>query len=682
MDLSRFLKPKTIAVFGGVEAAEVIRQSGKMGFDGEIWPVHPKKEEVGGLKCFKSLSDLPAAPDAAYIAVNRNLTIELVRELAEMGCGGAVCYATGFTEAGEEGAALARELVEASGDMMILGPNCYGVLNYLDGVMLWPDQQGGKRVENGVAIVTQSSNVAFNLTLQNKALPIAYMQSLGVRLKYDLPEAIRCFADDDNVTAIGLHIEGIANPQAFEEAVLYARERGKPIVAIKIGRSEAAQKIAMSHTASLTGADALMDALFARLAIARVKSLDVFIETLKILHVAGPVGGMRCSALSTSGGDCSLIVDAADELALDFPEMSPEAVAGLKDYVHPSIDVANPLDYQLFDWRDEERLYQQFKKFMEVGYDFNISLLDFPRLDRCSDADWQFSKNGFIRAAAELGGHCAILSAMPENMTEAVAEELIEKGIVPLAGIDNGLAAIEAAAKIGMAWKEEAKDPLLSPPATPVCAEQAVSLNEAESKAALSAYGVQVPSHKVVKTADEAVAAASAIGYPVIAKVLGVDHKTDIGGVKLNLKDEAAVRRAIDEMTGLADAFLIEAMVADMVAEIIVGVNSDAQFGPCLVVGAGGVMVELLKDSASLLLPTTKDEILNALNGLKTAPLFHGFRGRPKADLEAAADAVLAISNYVIDNKDKVYELDVNPLMLLPEGKGAVAVDALVRLAK
>ncbi|MES0362213.1 MAG: CoA-binding protein, partial [Anaerolineales bacterium] len=299
MSFERLLNPRTIAAFGGANAQEVIRQSDRMGFQGEIWPVHPKKTEILGRRVYRSVEDLPGIPDAAYIGVNRYQTIDIVRDLAARNAGGAVCYATGFIEAGEEGTELQEQLLEASGDMPLIGPNCYGLLNYLNGAMLWPDQQGGRRVEEGVAIITMSSNVGFNLTMQRRGLPIAYMVSLGNRLKFDLHDAIRIFAEQENVTALGLFVETMPDPNAFQEAVNVARELGKPIVAMKVGRSEAAQKMVVSHTASLAGSDVLVSALFERLGVARVDSLEALIEALKVLHVLGPLNGGRIGAMST-----------------------------------------------------------------------------------------------------------------------------------------------------------------------------------------------------------------------------------------------------------------------------------------------------------------------------------------------------------------------------------------------
>jgi acyl-CoA synthetase (NDP forming) len=672
------MRPRSIAVFGGSWAHEVIRQCDLVGYEGEIWPVHPKKTEVLGRRVYASVADLPDSPDAAYVAVNRNLTIDIVRDLAARGAGGAICYATGFTEAGAEGAELERQLRDACGDMPLVGPNCYGLLNYLDGAMLWPDQQGGRRVDSGIALITMSSNVAFNLTMQRRGLPIAYVVSLGNKLKFDLHDAIRTFAQEERVSAIGLYVEGISDPAAFEAAVLAARELGKPIVAIKTGRSEAAQKIVLSHTASLAGSDELISALFARAGVARVNSMEELMEALKVLHTLGPLGGGRVGAMSTSGGDLSLVGDAMIGTDLSMPALSPEGAARVAATVHERVVVANPLDYQMFDWNDEDRLAATFSAFVSNDFDVSLCLLDFPRDDKCDPSTWDGARDGFIRAARDTGAKTGILSTFTDTMPEPLAEQLIEQGIVPLAGIDTGMAGIQAAVTIGAAWRRQPDAPLLAAGGAPDGGIRV--LDEAESKRRLAEHGVVVPESRVVVDAASAVAAAEEIGFPVVVKALGVAHKTELGAVALNLADGAAVSAAVERMSDLAGRFLIERMIEGAVAELIVGVARDEQFGPYVVVGAGGILVELMKDSRSLLLPLARETVLETLEGLACAPLLHGFRGAPPADVDAAADAVLAVARYVQEDPAAIAELDINPLLIMAKGHGVVAADALLTL--
>ncbi|HID06473.1 MAG TPA: CoA-binding protein, partial [Armatimonadetes bacterium] len=286
-DLSRLLRPRSIAVIGGGAWCEqAILQCKKTDFDGNVWAVHPKAKTVAGLQAFPNLESLPGPPDAAFIGINRHATIEAVQLLAKMGAGGAVCFASGFAEASEQdqtGTQLQAELLSAAGAMPILGPNCYGFINALDGALLWPDQHGCRPQENGVAILTQSSNIAVNLTMQNRALPIAYVVACGNMAQISQAEIAMGLLDDPRVTAIGLHIEGFSDLRAWEALATKAHEKGIPLVALKVGRSEQAQAATISHTASLAGGNTGAQALLARLGIARVDSLSSLLETLKLL---------------------------------------------------------------------------------------------------------------------------------------------------------------------------------------------------------------------------------------------------------------------------------------------------------------------------------------------------------------------------------------------------------------
>ena len=678
MSFERLLKPRTIAVFGGAQAQEVIRQSDRMGYNGEIWPVHPKKTEILGRTVYRSVEDLPGSPDAAYLGVNRNLTIDIVGDLAARDAGGAVCYATGFVEAGREGSELQKRLLEASGDMPLVGPNCYGLLNYIDGAMLWPDQQGGRQVDEGVAIITMSSNVGFNLTMQRRGLPIAYLISLGNKLKFDLHDAIHTFARQDRVTALGLFLETMPDPKAFQEAVNVARKLGKPIVAVKVGRSKVAQKMVVSHTASLAGSEALASALFERLGVARVNSLEALMEALKVLHVLGPLNGGRIGAMSTSGGDLTLLADAMGP-DLSMPPLSEKVEQMLRAKVHERVVAANPFDYQMFNWDDEEHMAEKFTAFLSEDFDVSLCLLDYPRQDLCDQSSWGGAERGFVRAAQQTGTKAAVLATFSDTMSESVAARLMKDGVALLAGIDAGIAGIQAAVDIGAAWRRPPSPPLL----TSVGQRQdgAVKvLDEAESKELIARYGVPIPSARVVDSAREAVVAAGELGYPVAVKALGFAHKTEVGGIRLGLGSAAAVSAAVLEMSDLCESYLIEKMVDGVVAELIVGVARDEQFGPYLLVGGGGILVELMKDSVSLLMPTTREQVLQALGQLKCAPLFNGFRGAPPADLNGAVEVILAVASMVENAPSSIVELDINPLMLLAEGQGVVAADALIKI--
>lgn len=676
--LDRLLHPRRIAVIGGASAAEVIRQCDRMGYAGEIWPVHPNKAEIGCHRAYPGLDALPGVPDAAFVGVNRHATIDVVRTLAAMGAGGAVSYASGFREVGAEGEALQTALVEAAGAMPVLGPNCYGFINALDGALLWPDHHGATRVECGVAFVTQSSNIAINLTMNRRGLPIAFMVAVGNQAMVGLAEAIEALAADDRVTAIGLHVEGIADPAALARAVETAHRRGVSVVALKAGRSEMGSRIAMTHTASLAGSHRVTSAFLKRIGIAEVGSIPALIETLKLLHLGGPLPGRRLVSLSCSGGEASLMSDAAEAHGLDLPAYPPEAEAKIRATCNPLVTVSNPFDYHTFDWGNRERLADTFSAVMEAGQDLTVLVLDWPRPELGPAPAWDASAYAIMDAHARTGRRAALIATLPECLPETWGAALVAGGVAPLCGIADGLEAIAAAARLGTSAPR--------PVATPVARRpgRAVALTEPAAKAELARFGVAVPRSQVVKTREAAIAAAEKIGWPVVAKAVGADltHKTELGAVILNLRDPGALAAAYDRLAPLGEAVLIEAMVTDAVAELIVGVARDPVIGLHLVVGSGGVLAELVADTSIVLLPAERADVEAAIGALKVAKHIDGWRGKPTGDLAAAVDAVLAIARFAQANADRLDGLDVNPLMVRPAGLGAVAADALVMLVE
>ncbi|MFC0805836.1 acetate--CoA ligase family protein [Ensifer sp. P24N7] len=680
--LDRLIRPRSIAVFGGKEARRVIEQCDKMGFAGDIWPVHPREEEILGRRCYRSVSDLPGAPDASFVGVNRALTIEIIRDLAARGAGGAVCYASGFREAANEladGNDLQEALVAAAGDMPIVGPNCYGFINMLDGALLWPDQHGMLRVERGVAILTQSSNIACNISMQKRGLPLAYVMTAGNQAQTGLSDIACAVLEDPRVTAVGLHIEGFDSIEALERLAARARELGKPVVTLKVGKSEAAQLATVSHTASLAGNDRVSSALLARLGIGRVDTLPELLETLKLLHLHGPLPSADISSMSCSGGEASLMADAGVRRKVNFRALREEQRQPLRESLGEMVTIANPLDYHTFVWGNREKQTAAFTAMMRGGYALNLIVLDFPRLDRCDAADWVTTCEAIIDATKATGAVAGIVASLGENMPEETALSLVSAGVVPFFGIDEALAAIETAAAIGAIWAKPAAPPLLR--SRPEGGE-IVTLSEAEAKAELAAAGVIIPGGRSAATVEEAAAAAEALGFPVVLKGLGVAHKTEAGAVKVNLTSRQEVITAARGMAAVASGYLVEKMIARPVAELIVGAMRDAVAGPVLTIGAGGILVELLEDSAILTLPVTEEMIRDAIAGLKIAKLLDGYRGNPKGDIAALAGTVAAAASYVVANASKLEELDINPIMVLPDGHGAVAADALIRRRK
>ncbi|MGB4075126.1 acetate--CoA ligase family protein [Pseudomonas sp.] len=680
-NLNRLLHPKSIAVAGGSVAAEVIRQCRKIGFQGEIWPINPRREEIEGLPCYADVASLPGVPDAAFLAVPREESIPLVAGLAARGAGGVVCYASGFAEVGGDGIELQRQLLEAAGDLALVGPNCYGLLNYLDGCALWPDHQGGQRVERGVAIITQSGNLALNLSLQQHHLPVAYIMALGNKAVTDFEHLIDALLEDPRVTAIGLHIEGLSDVAAFSRAAHKALQRGIPVIALKAGASDIGAALTASHTSSLAGPDALYDALFKRLGIARVEDLADFLETLKLLHVCGALPGRRVGALACSGGDASLLADLGQSAGIIYPTLNPASRDALGNVLGPLVPLHNPLDYQTYIWGNVPALTDCFTAMATADTDLSLLVMDFPDSQQDSIEGWDESVTGFIQAHQRVRKPAIFVSGMAELMNGPAARRLLAAGIAPMQGMREALRAIAAAARIGERRAQLMTVEPLNPP-TALRAGEAGMLDEYTAKRQLAAYGLAIPTGHLVSRLEEALQAAELIGYPVVLKAVSstLAHKTELGAVKLNLRDAQQLAGAFSELAASFEQFLVEKMAAGVVAELLVGVTRDPQFGLALTLGAGGILVELLADARTLLLPTSRKEIEQALRGLRSFALLDGYRGRPKADIAALVDAVEAIARYAEANAEHLLELDVNPLLALEHG--AVAVDALVRLVQ
>lgn len=669
--LERLLRPRSIAVIGGgTWCRNVVRECRKAGFDGDLWPVHPSRDEIEGVQAVRSVDELPSAPDAVFIGVNRNATIEVVGSLARLGAGGAICFASGFSEATREladGADLQAALVEAAGDMPILGPNCYGFLNALDGATLWPDQHGLTPVESGVAIIAQSSNIALNLTMQTRGLPIAYLMTAGNQAQTGLSAIGNALLDDDRVTAIGLYIEGLDDLAAFEAFARRAHTLGKPVVALKIGRSEASQAATVSHTASLAGSTAGSDALFKRLGIARVDSLPALLETLKLVHVAGPLASANIASMSCSGGEASLIADTAVGRDVTFPELTADQRTALADALGPKVALANPLDYHTYIWGDEAAMSRCYAAMMLGDISLGLVILDIPRRDRCDPEAWLMVFDAVETAQKTSGKQMAILSSLPELMPEEIATDLIARGIVPLCGFDEALSAIEAAALFS---KPLPAEPVHIP--APVLAPRL--LEEKDAKALLASHGLRIPASKSADTPAAAAQAAEEIGFPVVLKGTGIAHKTEAGAVVLNLVTACEVHQAAETMP--TATFLVEEMVTGTLAELLVGVVRDPAHGYVLTLAAGGTLTELLEDSASLVLPVCDDDIRRALGTLRIGRVLQGYRGMPPCDLDAIVDAVQAVQALALGAP--VEEVEINPLLC---GRDfAIAADALVRL--
>jgi len=698
--LTRLLAPRSVAMIGGRPAELAIEQCRRLGYEGEMWAVHPTRTDLAGVPCVPSVDDLPGVPDAALVAVNRHATVEAVGRLAAIGAGAAVCYASGFAEIGPDGAALQEALVAAADGMPVLGPNCYGTVSATVGAALWPDQQGCRRTDRGVALVTQSGNIGLDLTLQTRPMPIAHMLTLGNQADVGIEECLEALVGDPAVTAVGLHVEALHDVPRFVAACRLASRRGVPVVALKTGSSTRGAEIAASHTSSMVGSDEAYQALFCRAGVRRVRSVPELLDTLHVLDRLGGLPGNRIVSLSCSGGEASIVADRCEGLDLSLPEFDGARVDRIRTALGDPrkaalVSVSNPFDYHTFIWGDPERLLATFTEAVtrepDGSPDAALLVLDFPPEDPASDLDassWWPTLEAFGAACMVTGTPGVVAASMAENLPLTVEASAVDVGLVPVRGIDEALVGLEAAAW----WGRRVDGP---PPASLPARATApsgrvggtwVTLPEAEAKVVLAGYGVPVPVGEVVGV-EEAAAAADRMGWPVVVKAVGVDHKTEVDGVAVGLTDAAEVTgaaRQIGLATG-AGRVLVEAQVGGPAGggpvgwpvELLVTVRRADPVGWLLTVGSGGILVEVLADTRSLLLPATDDDIRGALQALAIRPLLDGHRGRPGVDLDAVVDVIKRIGAAALAVEGLV-EVEVNPLMATAEG--ATVVDVLMQV--
>ena len=673
-DLTRLLKPKSIAVIGGgAWCASIISAAKQIGFDGPLHPVHPTGKQIAGHKSLRSLEEVPGPIDAAFIGVNRHATLDVVAQLRRLKAGGAICFASGFSEAAAEDAAaqdLQAALIEAAGEIPILGPNCYGFVNAFDGCAIWPDQHGCSRVQRGVAILTQSSNIAINLTMQNRGLPIGYMLTCGNQAQTAQTDIALQLLDDERVTAIGLHIEGFGNLRGWEALAQKARTKGVTLIALKSGVSQQAQAAAVSHTASLTGSDTGADAFLQRLGIRRARSLPVFLESLKLAHQFGPLSSNRIASISCSGGEAALAADTAQGTGLIFPPLNPRQAKDLSAALGPMVAMANPLDYHTYIWRDQAAMTQAWAAMADDEIAMTLLVSDYPRADLCDASDWECVTQAAIEATRRTGRPFAVVASLAELLPEQTAKTLMDHGVGAIHGLDHGLEALDVMSRP------------MAPPAEPVLLpginRDAELVDEQSAKLALAAHGLTIPPSVVVTDRSTAGQAAADIGFPVALKTLGLAHKTGANGLALGLNTRAEVEIAAPR---LADGpLLVERMVAGTLVEVLVGVTRDPAHGFVLTLGAGGTMTDVLRDRASLLIPATRTEVTARLKDLNIAPLLEGFRGNPPVDLDALLAAIDAVQAYVLANAERVEEVEINPLICTQDN--AIAADALIRKAQ
>ncbi len=580
-NLTRLLSPRHIAFVGGRDAEVAIKEAERRGFRGAIWAVNPRRDALGGHPCHRALADLPEAPDAVFLAVPAPAAVEAVAELARMGAGGIVCYTAGFREAGAAGADLERRLIEAAGDMALIGPNCYGLINYLDGAALWPFAHGGTCPGWGAAIITQSGMLSSDITMAQRSLPLTHMISGGNQSVLTIEDFVDHLADHPAVRAIGIHIEGLRDVHAFEAACLKALDRGVPVVALKTGSSRIGASLTVSHTGSLSGADDLHNALFAagssasrtrRNLLKRYFSAGYRGETVS---PGSPVRAAWRITQRSSGWTFRLRRERTGRTGRD---------------VAPIATVSNPWTTPPI-WGQPETTGPVFDRAIALSKaDAAVLVQDYPA-DGLDESKVYYLNDAiaFSEAARRHGIPAAICATLPENLDAGTREMLIARGVAPMQGIDESLNAMAAAAR----WSAmNARLSMARPqPLLPAVERRDVRMiEEAEGKARLRTLGMTVPEGRIA-AGDMASAVAVEIGFPVVLKMMGprLAHKSEAGAVALGLESAERVTQVVAEMrsavsacdpAALTDRFLVEKMAAKPVAELILSVRSDPQFGP------------------------------------------------------------------------------------------------------
>ncbi|MFE9113010.1 acetate--CoA ligase family protein [Streptomyces collinus] len=686
-DLDRFFRPRTVAVIGASDAAgrpntgitrQLVDWAERVG--ARLHPVHPSRPSVFGIPCSPSVAGLPEQVDLAVVLVGDPLPV--IEELAEAKTRFAVVFASGFAETGPEGEAAQRRLtaaVERSG-LRLLGPN-----TNLNAFERFRDDLEGP----AIALITQSGH---------QGRPVFALQELGIRLSHwaptgneadlDSADFLAWFAEQPEVGAIACYLEGLKDGRSFLLAADRAARRGVPVVAVKVGRTETGARTAASHTGKLTGADAVVDAALRQYGVIRVDGLDELQDTAALLARARPPRADGVVVYSISGGTGAHVADLATAAGLSLPELSEARQAELHQWIPEYLSVANPVDNGGHPVGDERgrKIIDAILGDPAVGVLICPVTGPFPPLSDRLVRD-------LVDAAEQTDKLVCVVWGSPVGTEPAYREVLLGSSrVATFRTVGNCLTAVRAylahhrfTAAYRSPFDEAPRTPSPSYRKAQALMQPGRQLSEHAAKQLLRAYGIRVPREQLVTSAAAAVRAAGLVGYPVVMKASGarIAHKTELGLVKIGLTSASQVRDAYRELTDIAryeDVALDGVLVCQMVeqgVEMVVGVAHDDLFGPTVTVGLGGVLVEVLRDTAVGVPPFGEGQARDMLAGLRGRALLDGVRGRPAADLDALVEVVLRVQRMALELGGQLAELDINPLMVLPQGQGAVALDAL-----
>ncbi|MFK4489873.1 acetate--CoA ligase family protein [Bradyrhizobium sp. USDA 336] len=690
--IERLIRPRSIAVIGA--SADPSKTSGrpvsylrKHGFAGAIYPVNPKVKEIGGLACYPDIASLPDVPDVGLVLLGAEWAHVAVRELSARGVAAAIVLASGFTEIGAEGAARQQQLMQAAGSMRLLGPNTIGLVNLTDNIVL--SASGALAMDHfpagPVGLVSQSGGIlgAILSRAAARGVGLSKLVSTSNEADLDLADFIDFLADDNATKVIALYIEAIRNPARFREAVLKARDAGKPIVAFKIGRSEAGAKAAISHTGALAGSDRMYDALFRQLGVIRAKTFEDLLDIPAALAAGRKLSGRRVAILTSTGGAGTIVSDSLGVASFATPAPGPDTAAqlrALQSGSHAMLD-RNPIDVTLAGLQPDLLRAAIRILLASPSYDALVVIAG-------------SSAVGSPALMADAIHDCLPLSDKPviayvsPHAPDAVSV-LTQRGVPAYTSAESCAAALDGLLQAGM--PEQVQTSGSAATVVEIADLPAGSLDEAQAKTLFARFGIPIVAEQVVATAGEAERAARDFGGRVVLKILSreIAHKSDVGGVAVNLTAESiggrltAMADEVEAGTGKRpEQFLVQEMISSGV-EIILGMYRDP-LGVAILLGMGGVAAELFKDTTMRLLPPNGGlglaEARAMARDLVTWPLLDGFRGRPKCDVEALAAAIVAFSQMVAQLGDRLVEAEINPVFVLPAGQGVKAADGLAVL--
>jgi len=694
--IHNMLNPRSIAVVGATPRMQyggrMLAAALKAGKRINVYPVNPRYDEVMDVKCYPSVSDLPEAPDVVGVVVSSGQVLDVLKEVHQKGTRAAIIISAGFSERGTpEGRDLQAQVsafARESG-LRISGPNCLGLANVKDDIWVTSSSRGAEVLGGPVGLVCQSGASAFGPFL-NRALDsgigLSYIISTGNEADLDFSDFVRYLLNDDDTKVIAGFVEGFKDARKFIEVAKLAAERGKPIVLIKIGRSELGAKAAQSHTAALTGLDALYDAALAQYGVIRVSDYDELLEVSNLLanSPAPPAKGL--AVVSHSGGISSLTADMCGQVGLGLPELSDAAKDGINGVLKGFGWASNPSDVTGFSNSDS---FPEIMQFMANDPAMGTLVV------ASSGGDAQAEQ---VIAQRDRDDKKALAFLWTGSRKEHAGLNMLKKASIPVFYTPNKLATavrslLDYHSWLGQRGKAEFPTVPAISPGQQAAAERfadrgGVALSEHDSKGFLSEWGVPITREKLVQNADDAVTAANEIAYPVVLKadVANMPHKTEAGLVMLGIRDDDAVRAAYDQVISNAanagavgdgiNGVSVQEMVLDGV-EVIVGLSYDSQLGATILFGSGGVMVEVYNDVALRLCPIDEKDALEMIADVKGARLLEGFRGRPAADVNALADTLVRVSHLGAQLEGTLAELDINPLMVLAAGQGVKAADAV-----